>query len=224
LCYSDLCLCQEQRSIIDCYNKTAKNYAEKFINELSKKHFDRILLTAFASENINKGRLIDLGCGPGQTTKFLLDCGLTDIIGVDLSPQMIAAAKAINPQLDFDTADMLQLKYEDGTFSAAIAFYSIVHFDYEQIKSAFKEIKRILADNGEFLFSFHIGDQVVHLDNFLDNPVNIDLYFLETNKIMELLKETGFEIIDAIGRQPYKDAEHPSKRAYIWTKNNNKPR
>jgi ubiquinone/menaquinone biosynthesis C-methylase UbiE len=61
---------------------------------------------------------------------------------------------------------MLQLKYADGAFGAAIAFYSIVHFDYEQIKSAFKEIKRILADNGEFLFSFHIGDEVVHLDDF----------------------------------------------------------
>ncbi len=62
---------QEQKNIIHCYDKTAKNYADKFINELSHKHLDRILLKLFASKNLDKGKLIDLGCGPGQTTKYL---------------------------------------------------------------------------------------------------------------------------------------------------------
>lgn len=211
---------QEQKDIIHCYDKIAKNYADKFINELSYKHLDRILLKSFASENLDRGKLIDLGCGPGQTTKYLFDCGLTDIIGIDISPQMIKVAQNINPQLHFDTADILNLKYPDKIFGSAIAFYSIVHFDYGQIKSAFKEIKRVLSDKGQFLFSFHIGDNVVHLDEFLDNKVNIDFYFFETNKIVDLLAEAGFEIIDIIEREPYKDVEYPSRRAYIWAKNN----
>lgn len=211
---------QEQKNIIDCYDKTARNYAGKFINELNKKHFDRILLKSFASENSDKGKIIDLGCGPGQTTKYLSHCGLTDLVGVDISPEMVKIAKAINPQLNFDTADILNLKYPDNFFGSAIAFYSIVHFDYGQIKTAFKETKRILKGNGQFLFSFHIGDSPVHLDNFLDYQVNIDFHFFETNKIIALLTDTGFEIIDTIERYPYRDAEYPSKRAYIWTKNN----
>jgi 2-polyprenyl-3-methyl-5-hydroxy-6-metoxy-1,4-benzoquinol methylase len=78
-------LMQEQKNIIDCYNKTATNYAEKFIHELDNKHLDKILLKAFIAENNHKGKLIDLGCGPGQTTKFLFDNGHTNIIGTDLS-------------------------------------------------------------------------------------------------------------------------------------------
>ncbi len=66
---------QELKDIIDCYDKTAESYAEKFINELDEKHFDQILLKTFGSQNINNGRLIDFGCGPGQTTKFLFDNG-----------------------------------------------------------------------------------------------------------------------------------------------------
>ncbi|MEI9807440.1 MAG: hypothetical protein WDO16_05900 [Bacteroidota bacterium] len=97
--------------------------------------------------------------------------------------------------------------------------YSIVHFDYEQIKVALKEVNRVLADKGQFLFSFHIGDKVVHHNNFLDHAVNIDFYFFETSKIRELLAGAGFEIIDVIEREPYPGSEYPSKRAYIWVKN-----
>ena len=213
---------QKQDDIIDCYNKTANNYADKFIDELSKKHLDQILLKSFAAENVHNGKLIDLGCGPGQTTKYLSGRGLTDIIGTDISPEMITVAKSINPQLNFETADILSLKYPDNIFGSAVAFYSIVHFDYDQVKIAFKEIKGVLTGNGQFLFSFHIGDNIVHLDNFLDHPVNIDFYFFEADRIIDLLKKMGFEIVDIIERHPYGEVEHPSRRAYIWTKNANR--
>jgi ubiquinone/menaquinone biosynthesis C-methylase UbiE len=211
---------QPQKNTIDCYNKTANAYADKFIDELSHKHLDKILLQSFAEENKNKGKAIDLGCGPGQTTRFLYDCGITDIIGTDISPAMMKVAKQINPNISFEVADMLQLQYADHSFGSAIAFYSIVHFDYEQVKIAFKEIKRVLKEKGQFLFSFHIGEEIVHLDNFLEQPVNIDFHFFDTAKIVALLTETGFELIDVIERQPYANAEHPTQRAYIWAVNN----
>jgi len=209
---------QEKTNIIDCYNRTAKNYAAKFKDELDEKHLDRILLKSFATENMNSGKLIDLGCGPGQTTKFLSGCGMQDTLGVDISPSMVKIANELHPHLVFETGDILKLKYPDKSFGSAVAFYAIVHFNYEQVKEAFKEISRILTESGQFLFSFHIGDKVVHYDKLLDQDVNIDFYFFETNKICALLTGTGFEIIDAIERDPYQNAEFPSRRAYIWAK------
>lgn len=213
---------QDQKNIIDCYNKTASNYAGKFMHELDSKHLDRILLKAFIKENIAKGKLIDLGCGPGQTTSFLFENGFTNVLGVDLSPEMIKVAEALNPHVQFEQADMLHLKYPDNSFGAAIAFYSIVHFDYKQVGIAFREIKRVLAEDAELLFSFHIGDNIVHLDNFLDQPVEIDFYFFELEKIKNILTETGFEIVDIIKREPYAEVEHPSERAYIRVKKTGK--
>ncbi len=209
---------QNKKAILDCYNKTAERYAEKFKNELEWKHFDQIILKAFSEKNISKGPLIDLGCGPGQTTRFLLDNGFTNIIGTDLSPEMVKVASKYHPSIRFEVADLLKLNYSQKTFGSAIAFYAIVHFDYEQIKTTFKEIKKILIEGGEFLFSFHIGDYTVHMDSFLEEQVNIDFYALETEKITTLLEEVGFEVIDLIERAPYKDKEYPSKRAYIWAK------
>ncbi len=206
-----------QHSILSAYNATAENYAKEFMDELSHKHLDRILLRQFAEEN-KGGNCIDFGCGPGQTTKFLYDSGMQDIVGTDLSPGMITKAKERNPLIKFEVADMLNLHYADKSFSSAIAFYAIVHFNMDELKRAFQEIKRVLKDSGQFLFSFHIGNEIKHVDNFLDKNVSLDFYFFETEKIINLLEETGFTMVDAIQRFPYKDAEYPSKRAYIWVK------
>lgn len=213
---------QNKKNIIDCYNKTATNYADKFMHELEGKHLDTILLKAFITENIGKGKLIDLGCGPGQTARFLFEHGFTDLMGVDLSPEMIGVARQLSPHLHFEVADMLNLQYPDNSFGAAIAFYSIVHFDHEQLGTTFSEMKRVLANEGQLLFSFHIGDNIVHLDNFLDHPVEIDFHFFEVETIHNILAETGFEIVDIIERQPYANIEHPSERAYIWVKKTGK--
>jgi ubiquinone/menaquinone biosynthesis C-methylase UbiE len=179
------------------------------------------LLKQFSEEN-KSGKCIDFGCGPGQTTKFLFDYGIKDIVGTDISPGMISKAKELNPHINFEVADMLNLQYNDNTFSSAIAFYAIVHFSGEELKVAFNEINRVLRYDGQFLLAFHIGNEIKHADNFLDKNVSLDFYFFETEKIIRLLEETGFTIIDAIERFPYKDVEYPSKRAYIWVKKTGK--
>lgn len=209
---------QKNEAIITCYDKTAAAYADKFIHELSHKHLDRILLNAFASENKGAGRMIDLGCGPGQTTQYVFEMGIDDLVGIDISPVMVETAKKINPRLSFDVADILNLHYADQSFGSAIAFYSIVHFDYKQVEIAFREIIRVLKKDGQFLFSFHIGDTIVQVDNFLDQQVSIDFYFFKVHAIVSLLLAIGFEIIDCIERSPYKDVEYASNRAYIWVK------
>src|SRR5262245_33995956 len=53
-----------------CYDAVAREYAERFTDELAHKPLDRELLSRFASE-VGGGQVYDLGCGPGQTTAFL---------------------------------------------------------------------------------------------------------------------------------------------------------
>jgi ubiquinone/menaquinone biosynthesis C-methylase UbiE len=203
-----------QKKIIETYDKIAANYAARFMDELDHKPHDRLLLRNFAAENKNNGPILDIGCGPGQTTKFLSDGGCTNIIGTDLSPVMVTEAKRINPHLNFEVADMLKLQYNSNSFAAALAFYAIVNLDYPFIKTAFTEINRVLKPGAQFLFSFHTGDEIIHLDDLLDNKVDIDFYFLDVDTILPLLKETGFKITDTIIRYPYEE-EYPSQRAYI---------
>ena len=207
---------QPIQNIMHCYDSTAAEYTGKFMNELDHKHLDKILLYAFADENKDKGKLIDLGCGPGQTTMLLKNYGVHDIIGMDLSAEMVAQANGLNPDIEFETGDMLQLKYTDESFGSAVAFYAIVHFDDAALSKAFTEIYRILKPGGQLLLSYHIGDGMVHYDNFLDKPVNIDFYMWQTDKVLAHAQNAGFTTVDVIERRPYADVEYPSTRAYLW--------
>src|SRR5688572_32904198 len=119
---------QPQEKIIKTYNATAESYAATRIDELSNKHFDRMVLKEFARLNKDRGMCADFGCGPGQTTKFLFDAGVREIIGIDISPGMVKVAGEIFPNIKFEIGDLLDLPYEANHFASALAFYAIVHF------------------------------------------------------------------------------------------------
>jgi ubiquinone/menaquinone biosynthesis C-methylase UbiE len=208
---------QSREKIIKCYNATSANYAVERIDELSRKHFDSLLLKEFALVNKDKGLCADFGCGPGQTTKFLFDHGVKNIIGIDVSSGMIDVARKYFPKIEFKTGDLLKVTYASNFLGSALAFYAIVHFTYDQVRMALREVNRVLKKGGQFLFSFHVGDETVHFDKAGDIEVDIDLFLFPTDRIIELLHETGFKIIDALERHPYEDVEWATRRAYIWT-------
>lgn len=206
---------QSQEKIIDCYNQVAESYAANRGDELSQKPFDRMLLSAFAAANKQHGPLADFGCGPGQATRFMYDQGISDLTGIDLSPAMVEAASKLHPNIQFETGDLLNISYPSNHFGTAMAFYAIVHFAYDEVAVAFREIHRVLKPGGRFLFSFHVGDETVHFDKAYDKDVDVDLYYFKMERIVELLRDTGFSVVDALERYPYKE-EYQSRRGYVW--------
>ncbi len=204
--------------IISCYDQTAARYAEQFSDELTRKPMDRVVLRAFCRHHMQSGLMIDLGCGPGQTTAFLRACGKSDIVGIDISPMMIDEARARHPEVDFQTGDMRHMAFEEQSIGSAVAMYAIVHFEADDLRAAFQEVARVLQRGGQFLLSFHVGSEVICLEEFLGVPVRVDFHFFETKTIREYLMEAGFQTLVCVDRDPYPGAEYPSKRAYLWSR------
>lgn len=206
---------KQLEQVRNCYDATAANYTKNFYDELSHKPLDRLLLKRFADENKDKGTIADLGCGCGHATKFLKDSGVTEIVGIDLSAEMIKNASLMNGDINFEVGNILSLEKRDEEFAAILAFYAIVHFTLGELEKAFAEVYRVLKTGGQFLFSFHAGTQETHLDEFLNEKVDVTFYFFEVETVLELLEKTGFQIVETVVRHPYKDVEYPSKRAYV---------
>ena len=201
------------------YDIVAENYAAQFRDEMSKKPFDRKMLEWLIEKVGGAGIICDLGCGPGQIAGYLESCG-AEVCGIDLSSEMIRQARILFPSINFQTGDMMNLKdISENSFGGIAAFYSIVNIPPESLPEVFKEMHKILKPQGVLLISFHIGQEVVHLEEMLENPVSLDFFFYETANIKEKLKIAGFEIDEAIERDPYPEAvEHQSRRAYIFAR------
>jgi SAM-dependent methyltransferase len=202
------------------YDQVAVEYAEKFKDEMDDKPFDRDCLDRLVREAGDLGPICDLGCGPGQIARYLHRQGVKTL-GVDLSARMVEEAQRLNPQIHFHQGDMLSLPDEDNSWGGIAAFYCIIHIPREKIVNALREMKRVLKPGGVLLLTFHIGDEIKHLDEWWEKPVDLDFAFFQPTEMEKWLMDAGFESVETFVREPNPDVEVATRRAYVFARKRN---
>jgi len=94
-----------KKSIAKSYNKIAHEYTQahgygEHVTLNSLKKFVKLLPV--------KAKILDVGCGGGQDSKFLTEAGYA-VLGVDVSKEMIKLAKRYSPKTTFAVADVMSL-------------------------------------------------------------------------------------------------------------------
>ncbi len=199
------------------YDTVAAAYAEHLAGELAGKPLDRHLLNRFAEEVRSRGRVLDLGCGPGHIAAYLRAQGAA-VFGIDLSPEMVRHARELNPGIEFVVGDMRALDVEDASVAGILAFYSLIHFEDEGIATALEEMRRVLTPDGLLLAAFHIGEETLHRDELWGQPISLDFRFLMPAGVRGQLEAAGFAVTESVEREPYPDVEYPSRRCYLFAR------
>ena len=205
---------QDVQKIEKLYDTVAVEYSEKFHGEHETKPEDQEIFRRFAMAIGDHRPVWDFGCGSGETTAYLTKLGI-EISGMDLSENILEQARCNNPGIHFRKGNMLELSFGNDSIAGIVAFYAIVHFSEEQVDVAFREVFRVLHPGGIFLFTYHIGEENIHVQEFLGKKVDIDLMLFKTDFIVSCLKRNGFTILDVITREPYPEVEYETQRAYV---------
>ena len=106
-------------------------------------------------------KILDLGCGAGRTTFGLYELGFRDVIGLDLSEKMIAAAQKLardkDTKVSFVAGNACALSFESSVFDTVIfSFNGIMTIPSKEMRQkAFDEIYRVLRPGGIFIFTTH---------------------------------------------------------------------
>jgi SAM-dependent methyltransferase len=127
---------------------------QSFVNASGWRHPGEEVALGVAAPLIRSQRVLDIGVGGGRTVGLL--ALLTDhYIGVDYSPEMVAACRARYPTKDFRVVDARDMsRFEDGSFEFVFFSHNGIDTVGEQDrKRIYQEVHRVLTEDGLFAFS-----------------------------------------------------------------------
>ena len=153
-------------------------------------------------------QILELACGTGRVTAQLAKSVKHDTItATDLNPDMIEVAKTIvdDKNVKWQSADALELPFDDNTFDAVVCQYGIMFFP-DKLKGL-QEAYRVLKPGGKLIFNtwdnvennpaIHEGRKIIE-SYFGDDPppfYNIPFSMYDENELQKLMNDAGFKNI-----------------------------
>ena len=142
----------------DAYSAASVRYSDMISGECQTEDED----TALVRRHLTglSGRVLDLGCGPGQWTAYLQSFG-ADVTGVDMVPEFIAHARAAHPGSTFQLGSMTELDVPAHSVAGILSWYSTIHLPPPDLDRVLAEFRRLLIRDGNLVIGFFDSDDDV---------------------------------------------------------------
>jgi 2-polyprenyl-3-methyl-5-hydroxy-6-metoxy-1,4-benzoquinol methylase len=193
------------KETFETWNKVASLYQDKFMDlDLYNDTYDFVCY----SMTKDNAKLLEIGCGPGNITKYLLSRRPDfNIFGIDIAPNMIELAKKNNPTASFAIMDGRQISDLKTKYDGIVCGFCLPYFSQTDCKRLISDCYNLLNENGQLYLSFVEGDP--NKSNFQvgSSGDRTYFYFYNLDDLTEQLKKNNFEQINVF-KVDYKKAEN----------------
>lgn len=181
------------KETFDTWNKLASLYEKKFMNlDLYNVTYDSICNAI----RIPNAKLLEIGCGPGNITKYLLTKRPDfDIFGIDIAPNMVELAKLNNPTAHFVVMDSRQIYQLDTKYDGIIVGFCLPYLSQSESKDLIINAYDLLNDQGLLYLSFVEGDPK-QSDYIVGSGGRVYFNFHNVDALISHLIEKGFGQIE----------------------------
>ena len=136
-------------SLLKAYNNKANER-----NNLEVDGWKVIERNEFLAKLNKKGRLLEIGAGPGHDGKFFQEKGL-NVTCVDLSPEMVQ--KCVEKGLQAKVMSFDEMSFEKGSFDYVWALNCLLHVPKNELSKVLTEVRRVLKPGGLFFYGVYGG-------------------------------------------------------------------
>ena len=123
----------------------AEIYESKFVPAMFAEWAPRLVDAAGVAPGQS---VLDVACGTGVVARAAADRmgGRGTIVGVDLNPAMLAVARRLRPNIEWQQADAAELPFPDGSFDVALCQSALMFFP--DVTRALREMRRVVVADG----------------------------------------------------------------------------
>lgn len=178
---------------VSIFNKYASEYQGKFMDvSLYRDSLD------FFCENLpaTQPKVLELACGPGNVTRYLLDKRPDlEVIGSDLSENMITLAKRNNPEASFVILDCRAIGGLNKKFDAVMCSFCLPYLDKNEVKKLIADIFKVLNPAG-ILYISTMEDKYENSGPRRGSQGDeMYMHFYEENFLAAALEKAGFHLL-----------------------------
>lgn len=201
---------------VDIFNKLATGYQEKFMDVSLYHDSLDVFCNAIKKE---KPEILELACGPGNITKYLLNKRPDfKILGSDLAPNMIELAKINNPTADFELMDCRAITNLDQKYDGILCGFGLPYLSKEEAIQFIKDASRNLNENG-ILYISTMEDNNTK-SGFKTGSTGDKMYqnFHQADYLIKALEENELKIIHLERKEYIHNEEQTTDLIIIATK------
>lgn len=146
-----------------------------------------------------QAQILELGCGPGNVTKYILK-RLPDAIitAVDVSENMLSLAKQNNPGATFLKLDIRHINEIQQTFDAVIAGFCIPYISAIEVEQLIHNCNHLLEKNGILYLSFVEGDPSKSGFQIGSSGDRSYFYYHELDHLLNQLQKNDLQLVKII--------------------------
>lgn len=195
---------------VKVYDKIAKRYTRSFFEDFSDKKF----IDQFLELLPKKAKILDVGCGPGNFTKYFLAKGYSTE-GIDLSKEMIKIAKQKVPKAIFKIMDLRKLRYPAKSFDGLFVAYSLIHIPEGDIISTLKGFNKTLKSNGLLFLAVQKGKGERFVAEPLKKGEKIFIRFFSEKELNRNLQKANFLVVKTALRKTNVKEELGTQKLFV---------
>lgn len=145
-------------------------------------------------EITSESQVLDLCCGSGQATQFLV-ARSSHVTGLDASPRSIRRSQVNVPTAKFVEGWAESMPFEDATFDIVHTSAALHEMKPEQLGQILQEVYRVLKPGGIFtLVDFHPPTNPIFIPG-----IYLFLFLFETETAWQLLRTDLPELLQGCG-------------------------